>query len=233
MDLNVRLRKVKGKMAVKKVRSQDRIPGILYGRGFNSVPVDIDTRALQKALLVSGDTHLIDLVIDSGSGTNTEKSLVKSVQRHPVTGRIQHIDFYRVVMTEKIEVEVPLALTGVPVGIKLGGVLEKRMDSIRVRCLPDQIPDKFVVDVAALDVGQSLHVSNLTVPTGVGILTPLEQVLAVVTEVKQEEVAAPVAAAAAATPEAGAAAPAEGAAAAPAEEKKEGAKEKDKAKGKG
>lgn len=242
MNLIVHTRDKKGKGAAHRARRENRIPGILYGRGFDSRPVEVDSRALQKALLTgAGDSKLIDLVIESDGGQNTEKALIKAIQRHPVTDRIEHIDFYRVLMTDKIEVEVALTLTGVPAGIKKGGVLEKRMDTIRVRCLPGSIPDHFALDVSALDVGSSLHVSDLRPPEGVTILTDPGQALAVVTEVKTVEEAAPAAAPGAATPEAaaaGAAAPAAAGAESkdkkPAEgDKKEAGKEKEKPKGKG
>lgn len=238
MNLTVQLRDKKGKGPAKQARRNNRIPGILYGRGFTPQPVEVDARSLQKALLLgAADSKLIDLVVESAAGQPAaEKALIKAIQRHPVTDRIEHIDFYRVVMTEKIEVEVPLVLTSTPIGIKMGGVLEKRMDSVRVRCLPGQIPEHFTIDVSALDLGHSLHVSDLKPSEGVQILTDAQQSLAVVTEVKVEE--APVAAAveAAAAPEAGAAAApaaAGGEAKKPAAEgeKKEAAKEKPKGKG--
>lgn len=243
MNLTVQVRDKKCKGAVNRARKDNRIPGILYGRGFAAQPVEVDNKALQKALLLgAGDSHLIDLMVETKSGQNLEKALIKAIQRHPVTDRVEHIDFYRVVMTEKIEVEVPLVLTGVPIGIKQGGVLEKRLNSISVRCLPAAIPENFLLDVSPLDVGSSLHVSALKPPEGVAILTAQDQVLVVVTEVKVEE-AAPVAAVAAAAPEAGAAAAPGAVAGAPAAEgkdkkpagaeaeKKEGAKEKPKGKG--
>ena len=247
MNLSIHIRDKKGKGAASRSRKANRIPGILYGRGFSSQPVEIDSRALQKALLTgAGDSQLIDLVIESKEGQKTEKGLIKEIQRHPVTDRIQHVDFYRVIMTEKIEVEVALMLTGVPIGIKKGGVLEKRMDTIRVRCLPANIPEHFTMDVSTLDVGNNLHVSDLKFPADILILTDPTQVLAVVTEVKTVEEVAPVAAAAAATPEAGAAtgatapateADAKDKKAAGEVEKKEGGKEKEgskeKSKGKG
>ncbi|OGH58155.1 MAG: hypothetical protein A3I06_00750 [Candidatus Lindowbacteria bacterium RIFCSPLOWO2_02_FULL_62_12] len=234
MTLTVHIRDKQGKGPSGRARRDNRIPAVLYGRGYDTQSVEIDARALQKALLTgAGDSQLIDLVIESQSGQTGEKALIKAIQRHPVTERIQHVDLYRVVMTEKIEVEVPLALTGTPAGIKKGGVLEKRLTTVRVRCLPGSIPEKFVADVAALDVGHSMHVSDLKAPEGVVILNDPGQTLAVVTEVTVEEApaAAAAAAAAAAMPEAGAA----GAAAAPAAEpeKKEAGKEKEKPKGKG
>lgn len=242
MDLSVYSRDKKGKGAAKQSRRNNRIPGILYGRGYASKPVEVDARALQKALLTgAGDSKLIDLMIESQQGQTPEKALIKAIQRHPVTDRIEHIDFYRVVMTEKIEVEVALVLSGTPVGIKKGGVLEKRMDTIRVRCLPGSIPEHFTLDVAALDIGTSLHVSDVKAPEGVTILTDPQQPLAVVTEVKTvEEAPAAVAAGAAAAEGAAAVAGAAPAAAGaeskdkkPAEggDKKEAAKEKPKGKG--
>ncbi len=243
MNLSVYSRDKKGKGAAKQSRRNNRIPGILYGRGYTSKPVEVDARALQKAILTgAGDSKLIDLMIESEQGQASEKALIKAIQRHPVTDRIEHIDFYRVVMTDKIEVEVPLVLTGTPAGIKKGGVLEKRMDTIRVRCLPGNIPENFTMDVAALDIGTSLHVSDMKAPEGVTILTDPQQALAVVTEVKMVE-EAPVAAVAAAAAAAEGAPAAAGAAPAvagaeskekkPAEgsDKKEAAKEKPKGKG--
>ncbi len=241
MMLTVQFRDNTGKGVAGKIRKNNRIPGILYGRGYSPKPVEIDARMLQKALLLgAGEAHLIDLVIEGAGEQMAEKALIKAIQRHPVTDRVEHVDFYRVVMTEKIEVDVQLVLAGSPVGIKRGGVLEKRLDTIRVRCLPDRIPEKFSLDVADMEVGQSRHVSDLKAPEGVTILNHPDQALAVVTEVKIVE-ETPVAAAAVTAEGAAGAAPAAGAATVagadskekkPAEsEKKEGAKEKQKGKG--
>lgn len=226
MNLTVHTRDKAGKGALNRMRREKHIPAVLYGRGYNPKLVEVEARAMAKAVLSgAAESQLIDLVVEGPAGNSTEKALIKDIQRHPVTESIEHVDFYRVVMTEKLEVDVPVVLTGTPVGIKKGGVLEKRLGRLRVRCLPDRIPEKFAIDVTGLDIAQNLHVSNIVAPEGVTIITDPTYVVAVVTEIKIEEVAAPTAAAAeGAVPAEGAAA--EGAAAAPAEgDKKEGAKE--------
>jgi large subunit ribosomal protein L25 len=113
-------------------------------------------------------------------------------QIDPVKGRLIHADLTRLVKGQKIEVTVPLHLTGEPIGVReKQGVLEQVVREIEIRCEPRQIPDAFEIDVTNLDVHETLHVSDIPVSEGVEILNDAEQVIATVGIVKEEAAPAP------------------------------------------
>jgi large subunit ribosomal protein L25 len=148
--------------------------------------------------------------LKSGAATLAEKvALVKEMQFHPISGDVIHADFYEVDLTAKIQVHVPLRFVGKAVGIARGGILQPIVREIEVECLPLDIPESFNVDVSALDIGDSVHIGDLQIPTGVASLA--EDNLALVTVVPPTVEETPTAAAPVA----------EGAPVAPADAKKE------------
>jgi large subunit ribosomal protein L25 len=119
--------------------------------------------------------------------------ILKELQIDPVKGRPLHADFLEVSMERKIRVEVPLVLSGEPVGVKSkGGILEQPLRQLFVECLPLDIPDRIPVDVSQLDIGNAIHVRDITVGEGVRILEDADRVVASVVAPAAEEVAAPV-----------------------------------------
>src|SRR5262249_13672712 len=208
-SLTVELREQRGKGAARKARAASRIPGVLYGAGETSRPVQIDRKTFELLVRAGGRTGILDLT--STSGHEPVKALLREVQVHPVSREYVHVDLQRVSMTEKIRLHVPIVLVGKPEGVKTqGGILEHGLRSVEVECLPTAIPEQIEIDVSALTLGHSLHVSDLKVP-GVVILAHAETAIATVSIPAAERTAEEVAAAA--TPEAAAAAGAPGAAA--------------------
>jgi large subunit ribosomal protein L25 len=106
--------------------------------------------------------------------------IAKELQREPVRGRITHVDFYEVDLTTKIEVEVPIHLTGTPVGVVNGGVLDQQLRELELMCLPNAIPDSIEVDVSAMDLGSTLHVADLKIPEGVDVKSESDLTVATV-----------------------------------------------------
>src|SRR5262245_2599316 len=200
-SLTVELREQRGKGAARKARAASRIPGVLYGAGETSRPVQIDRKTFELLVRAGGQHGILDLTFTSGH--EPVKALLREVQVHPVSREYVHVDLQRVSMTEKIRLHVPIVLVGKPEGVKTqGGILEHGLRSVEVECLPTAIPEQIEIDVSALTLGHSLHVSALKVP-GVVILAHAETTIATVSipaaERKAEETAA------AATPEAAAA----------------------------
>ena len=232
----------KGTGPSRRLRKTGVVPGIVYGGGKDPVMVELNEHDFKQMLRKhASESLLMDLEID-GKGT---KVILKEVQHHPVTGRIQHADFRVVSMTEKLEVSVPLVFLGEPVGVSLqGGVLEFLMRSISVKCLPADIPEKIEIDVSGVELGHHVAVKDIKLDTAkYTVVTPADYAVAAVSapRVQAEEVPAEAAAAEGeaaaaegaegAAPEKGAAgaekgaAPEKGAAGA---EKKEKGKEKEK-----
>lgn len=202
-SLTVALRDGQGKGAARKLRSAGRIPGVVYGAGQPARAVALDRRTFD--LMVRSGTHhgLLDLSFESGEPPT--KALVREIQVHPVSRDYVHVDLQRVSMTEKIRVEVPIVLVGKPEGVRTqGGILEHNLRHIEVECLPSDIPAEIELDVSALNIGQSLHVSDLKV-TGVVLMAHAETTVATVSvpaaERAHEEAAAVTTEAATATAE--------------------------------
>jgi large subunit ribosomal protein L25 len=189
-----------GKGGARKARAAGQIPGVLYGHGETPVSVAIGSVEFDQAMRGRpGANPLINLRLE-GSEVS---ALIRAVQYDPMTHGILHIDFQHISLTESVEVQVAIHLTGLAIGVKdAGGILEHIARSIEVRCLPTAIPSSVDVDVSALNIGDSIHVRDLSVPN-VTILTDRDATIAAVVAptVMEEKPAEEVAATATAEPE--------------------------------
>lgn len=169
-----------GKGVARKLRADGRVPGVYYGRGEDSIPLTVALKDLESVLeSADGSNVIVDLKL-SGTAAKDRKALIREIQRHPVAGLILHLDLQHISLTERITVEVPVVLLGVPTGVKDGGgILEHLLREVEVECLPTDIPAKLEVDVSALQIGDSLHVSDLKLERG-EILTEAGRAIAAV-----------------------------------------------------
>jgi large subunit ribosomal protein L25 len=195
--LNARVKHDKGKGANHRLRAQGLVPAVLYGDDQPSEMLAVEAKEIEKLLhRYAGEAVIVTLKINDGEqkGTREQKTLVKDSQREPVTNRIVHVDFYRVSARKPIRVEVPIHGTGIPAGVKAGGILEHLARTIEIKCLPTQVPRFIEVDLTELAINHSIHVSNLKVTEGIEILSEPETVLFTVVPPKVEEVPVPAAA---------------------------------------
>jgi len=191
-DLKGEVRTAVGKAEAKRLRRALRIPGIVYGGPQGPLPVVVNPHELLSAL-GAGENVLINLSLEGTEGTQTRTVILKELQLDPVKERPLHADFMEVSMERKIRVEVPLVLAGESVGVKgKGGILEQPLRQLFVECFPLNIPERITLDVSALDIGNAIHVRDLTVGEGVRILEDAGRVVASVVAPAAEEVAAPV-----------------------------------------
>lgn len=190
--LNVEIREGAGKGVARKLRAAGRIPGVCYGKNDGPVAISLDAHALRR-LLDRSEAGLNTIINLSGGGAIEGKQvLVRELQRDPVRGEYLHADFYTIDVTQKIDVSVPIHITGKAKGADLGGVLDQALREIEFSCLPLSIPKEIVVDVSELDLGQSLHVRDIALPGGVELRSDGDlSVVSVVAASKTEE-AAPV-----------------------------------------
>ncbi len=159
-ELAVETRIETGKGYARKLRSLGKIPAVRYGKGSPVTQYSVNRLAMDRLLSESGSS-LVALNVD-GAGQNDELlSIVKDIQRDPISDRIIHADFYGVRYGEPILVEVPLFFEGKAPGVIEGGVLQPIRRSLEVRCLPRQIPENIVVDVSTLGIGDAIHVNDL------------------------------------------------------------------------
>lgn len=214
IDLNVSPRET-GKHNSRAIRNARQVPAVVYG-AIENENVVLDEKFVVKYNTRAYENALFNLKSDNNK-LNGKVVLMKSVDVHPLSRRPVHVDLFALDLSKTVRVFVEVKLEGKPLGLAEGGLLNVVSRQVEVECLPTDIPDFFTADVSNLGLGDALHVSDLTVPNGLKLLTRPEETLAVVVA-QEEEVAAP-AAAAAAAPAAGAAAPA-AAAAAPAKDAK-------------
>jgi large subunit ribosomal protein L25 len=200
VQLKAKTRAEIGKGAVKRMRSQGVVPAVIYSARSKPINLAVAMEELEKALHdATSENVLVDLMVDEGGKTNKRLALIQEVQHHPYEDTILHIDFHEVVATEKLRANVPIRPLGEPAGVKTGGgILEYVMRELRVECLPQDLPDVLEVNVEALEIGQSIHVGNITPPNGVTLLDDKGQtVFLVAAPITEEELAAMTEAAAA------------------------------------
>jgi len=183
--LSGKIREKTGKVATKEVRRNGEIPAVLYGLKDN-LSFSVCPDNLKDILKSKGQNALIDLNLE---GNKQRKVILKEFQSHPLKERWVHVDFLEVDVTKTVKVSVNVHLIGKSAGEKMGGLVNQVLKSIHVECLPVDIPQSVDLDVTAVELGQVLHVSDLSLPDKVKILhQPNEVILSVHLEkVKEEE----------------------------------------------
>jgi large subunit ribosomal protein L25 len=184
LELDVSVREGTGKGVARKLRAKGAIPAVVYGSGAETIALSVDESMLQ-AVVRQGSNQIIDL--KGPSGFDGRLVLVKELQRHPVSRRLLHCDFYTVDTSQTIEVSIGVHVEGRPHGVEMGGILEVVLREIEVRCLPLAIPERLDVDVSALDIGDALHVFDLALPEGVELISDPSQTLLHVVAPRVEE----------------------------------------------
>ncbi len=195
-DLAAQVRKEQKKGPARRLRQSGFVPAIFYGRSAENMLLAVKNDALVKLHKNKKDHAFIKLIIDDGKKKIEKLSLIKELQVQPLTGKFYHADFYEVDMKHKLTVEVSLRFIGKPVGVDNGGELQHIKRELKVSCLPADLPDHIDVDVAALDIGDSIKVRELTIPAGLTVLDLPDSAVAAVAIVKIAKVEEPVAEAA-------------------------------------
>ncbi|MDE0179328.1 MAG: 50S ribosomal protein L25/general stress protein Ctc [Gammaproteobacteria bacterium] len=169
--LQAEFREELGKAASRRLRRlSDKVPGILYGGGVDPVHLSVAHRDLSKAM--QGEAFFSQ-ILELSVGDKTQACVLREVQRHPATDRVQHIDFLRIQENMPVQMHVPLHYINEDrcVGVKLGGGrIAHNLIEVEVSCLPRDLPEFIAVDVADLGVGSSIHLSDLELPDGVSIV---------------------------------------------------------------
>ena len=187
--MNVTVREKTGKEIARKLRREGMIPGVIYGPGSEPIPLAVRANELKKTLFrYRGEQILFNLVLENNGSSEQKLALVKELQYHPVTDEIIHVDFYEISMDREVEVEVPIEVVGKAKGVEHGGHLQLLLHTMTVSCLPGAIMDKIEVDVSDLDIGDVVHVRDLTPPEGVRYLdSPDEPIVTILAPQKEEE----------------------------------------------
>ncbi|MCL1864937.1 MAG: 50S ribosomal protein L25 [Spirochaetes bacterium] len=171
----------RGKNNNNRLRSEGFIPAVVYSHG-KSESIKVKEKELQN--LFKGhilESVIFDLHIE---GQQDIMAFVKSFQKDPVTGKILHLDLFRVTKSEKIKTHVPIELLGTPAGLKLGGILQHGERELLIQCLPGDLPEKITVDISALLPGEIIHVGDVKHGEKIEILTTAENIIVAVEKTK-------------------------------------------------
>jgi len=183
-ELNVELRSKTGKNISRQLRSAGKIPGIVYGKGFDSTSVSINQRELLKT--IEGSENSL-ITLKGEAPVNGAVVIVAKILRDALKGTPRHVDLHKVNMDETVRVEVKVRLKGTAKGVKDGGMLEFVKHTVEVECLPALIPAHFDVDVTALTVGHSIHVADVQLPANVKLLDdPKASIVSIIGKLKEE-----------------------------------------------
>ena len=187
IDIKATIRKTTGNGPARRLRAAGQLPAILYGRGEAPIMLAVAVSDLEKVFKTANiGQALLNLKIENGRSI-TKTAMIKELQQEPVSGNFLHIDFYEVAMDRKIRVSVPVVATGKSVGVEMGGILQVVRRELEVLCLPNQIPEVIEVDVTDLDVGDSLHVEEISLGGDVEIAADVNFTVVTVLSPKKEE----------------------------------------------
>lgn len=185
ISLKVKTRKETGKK-IKTLRTQGNIPAVLYGHEIKNVNLAVPYHEFEKVYAQAGESTLLDLIIDNQPPL---KVLIQAIQKDPISGNFSHIDFYQVKMTEKIEAEIELKfINTAPAVTDLEGTLVTNLDTINVKCYPQDLVSEIAVDLSALKTfDDHIFVKDLVVPAKMELLDNPKEVVAGVVPPRTEE----------------------------------------------
>lgn len=187
ITITVEKRGETGKGVARSLRRNYMIPAILY-RGGDSLPIKIPKKEITQFInTTSGEQVMVNLQFKDGEN---KLALMKDYQVDPTNRELLHVDFYEILLTEKVKVSVHITTTGESIGVKRdGGQLQNPLREIEIECLPDKIPGHVKIDISGLEIGQSLHVGDLKLEEGIKVLTNHGEVIAKVIAPAVEAVA--------------------------------------------
>jgi len=187
-NLIAEMRDDRGKGASRRLRHQGKVPAIIYGAGREPRALMFDHNKVLREL---ENASFYSSILTIKVGDKSRAAIVKDIQRHPSKKQILHIDFQRIVEDEKIRMQIPIHFIGEEdaIGVKIGGgSVSRLMTELEVSCLPKDLPEFFEVDISELELDQMLHVSNITLPTGVEvseIILEQDQAIVSISEIKE------------------------------------------------
>jgi len=179
VNLDVRVREERGSAAMRRMRKEGLIPGVVYGGNADPTAIAVAERELRKALTTDhGLNAIMDVKLDGGE---TRPVIVKEFQRDPITGRVSHVDLVVVRLDRVIQTTVSVELVGDSPGAREGGVLQQVAREVMVEALPMEVPDRIEADISGLAIGDSIRLADLQVHEGVRFVEDEETVIVTVT----------------------------------------------------
>jgi large subunit ribosomal protein L25 len=176
-----------GKGVARSLRRTGQVPAVVYGHTRAPQALTLDARELERLLShINAETTVIDLAIDGANAM----TLIREIQRHPLSRSVLHVDFQELVAGEKVTVKIPVVLVGTSVGVRLsGGIMTQVLQELECLVDPANIPSRIEVDVTDVTIGHSIHVSEVKVPAGVEVLDDESGTIMIVSAPKVEATA--------------------------------------------
>lgn len=175
--LSVTKRDTSGKGPARQARLKGEVPGVVYGEGKDPLSIQINLRSFEQLVHGRGGEHAVVQLDVENQPELSGPAMVKAVQHHPVKDTIVHADLLRIRLDQKIQTVVPLNLTGRAQGIIDGGVPDQQLHEVEIECLATEVPLQIDVDISAMNIDESLHVSEIQASSGVTILTDAERTI--------------------------------------------------------
>jgi large subunit ribosomal protein L25 len=186
VTLEVTRREGTGTGVARKLRQKGKVPAVVYGGHREPVAIEVDRKAVSD-LIQKSDHGVRSIFLLKMAGTDQQRhAMIKDIQIDPISRKMTHIDFVRVLMDEVVRVDIPIHLNGTAQGVKEGGLLDWQVRELHVECLPTAIPDSIEVEISSLGHHDYLRISDLTLPQGVKVLDDPERVVVGVTHAKAE-----------------------------------------------
>jgi len=186
IDLKAEVRDEKGTRPVRRLREAGYMPGVIYGKDIEPIPVKVDMKNFRRIVKEAhGGVVFFKVIIE---GMEPFLAVLQDVQRDNVTREIIHFDLHKISEEEEITVDVPLEFVGEPKGVKEGGVLAIALHELEIEAPASKVPEKIVVDISELGIDETIHVSDLELPEGVKSTHDPEEVVVTITSPEEEEV---------------------------------------------
>jgi large subunit ribosomal protein L25 len=166
--LEVEARENAGKGFARRLRAAGKVPAVVYGKGMDATKVSVDPKALQKA--VSGEAGWNTLLTLSGAGLDKKVVVLREAQIHALRRDMLSVDFHAINLKEKGYFMVPVNLVGISKGQKMGGSTQLIRKELEVACLPTEVPQSIDINIEALEIGDTVHIEDVTVPAGVELV---------------------------------------------------------------
>jgi large subunit ribosomal protein L25 len=185
LELKAKPRTTKGNSPARALRRDGALPAVIYGPGKTSLSLSVNVYDLEQALKGAGGRQIfVDLAIEGGE---TRKAMLKELQRHPVNGSFIHADFYEVALDRKMRVMIPVTTVGKCQGVEMGGMLQIIRRELEALCFPTDIPDEIEIDITELDMGESVHVEDITLEGDVELVHDVNFTVLTILAGREEE----------------------------------------------
>ena len=184
--LDAETRKRAGGSDVKRMRKEGLVPAVIYGAKQENENLKVSARELRELMARSASSNiLVDLKISNeGAEKGSRLALIQDIQRDYINDTIQHVDFYAVDENAIITASVPVELEGPAIGVKNGGILDQQIYALDVKCLPKDLPQTLLLNIEAIDIGDTTYISDVVLPEGVETVLDGSVIVVMVTETK-------------------------------------------------